>query len=42
MYVNDYTLDMGRKGKDGLLMLQRMASDAGLLKNPSPIEFVKM
>ena len=42
MYVNDYTVDMGRKGKDGLLTLQKAAVDAGLLKNPAPIEFVKM
>ena len=42
MYVNHYTVDMGRKGKDGLLTLQRAAIDAGLLKNPAPIEFVKM
>ncbi len=42
MYVNDYTVDMGRKGKDGLLALHRAAIDAGLLKNPAPIEFVKM
>ena len=42
MYVNDYTVDMGRKGKDGLLTLQKAAISAGLLKNPAPIEFVKM
>ena len=42
MYVNHYTVDMGRKGKDGLLTLQRAAIDAGLLKNAPPIEFVKM
>ena len=42
MYVNHYTVDMGRKGKDGLLTLRRAAVDAGLLKNAAPIEFVKM
>jgi 1,4-dihydroxy-6-naphthoate synthase len=41
MYVNDYTVDMGRKGKDGLLALQRMAVEAGLLE-PAPIEMVDM
>ncbi len=41
MYVNDYTVDMGRKGKDGLLTLQRAAVEAGLVKDAT-IEFVKM
>lgn len=41
MYVNDYTVDMGRKGKDGLLTLQRMAVDAGLV-DEAPIELVDM
>ena len=42
MYVNDYTVDMGRKGKDGLLTLQREAIEAGFIKNPAKIEFVEM
>lgn len=42
MYVNDYTVDMGRKGKDGLLALQRAAADAGLLKDSAKIEWVEM
>lgn len=42
MYVNDYTVDMGRKGKEGLLMLQRAAVDHGFLKNPLKIEWVEM
>lgn len=42
MYVNDYTVDMGKKGKDGLLTLQRAAFDNGLLKKSSKIEFVDM
>ncbi len=41
MYVNDFTVDMGRKGKDGLLALQRMAIDAGLVE-PAAIELVDM
>ncbi len=41
MYVNDYTVDMGRKGKDGLLMLQKMAVNAGLIE-PASIELVDM
>ncbi len=42
MYVNDYTVDMGRKGKEGLLMLQRAAADHGFLKDPPKIEWVEM
>ena len=42
MYVNDYTVDMGRKGKEGLLALQRAAIDYGILKKPAKIEFVEM
>jgi len=41
MYVNDYTVDMGRKGKDGLLALQNMAIEAGLVE-PASIELVDM
>ena len=42
MYVNDHTVDMGRRGKDGLIALQRAAIDAGLLKNAAKIELVDM
>ena len=42
MYVNDYTLDMGKKGKEGLLTLQQAARDIGLVKNRSKIEWVEM
>jgi 1,4-dihydroxy-6-naphthoate synthase len=42
MYVNDFTVDMGRKGKDGLMTLHKAAVQAGLLKKPAAIEFVKM
>lgn len=42
MYVNDYTVDMGRKGKEGLLTLQRAAIESGFLKKPAKIEFVSM
>ena len=41
MYVNDYTVDMGRRGKDGLLALQNMAVEAGFLER-APIEMVDM
>lgn len=42
MYVNDYTVDMGRKGKEGLLVLQKAAVDNGFLKKSAKIEFVSM
>ena len=42
MYVNDYTVDMGRKAKEGLLMLQKAAVDSGLLEKALKIEFVDM
>src|SRR3990167_5624824 len=42
MYVNDYTVDMGRKGKEGLLTLQRAAMDYGILSDSPKIEFVDM
>ena len=43
MYVNDYTVDMGKKGKDALHFLQKAAIDAGLVKKKlAQIEFVDM
>ena len=42
MYVNDYTVDMGRKGKEGLMALHKAAVDAGLVKNPAKIQWVEM
>ena len=42
MYVNHYTVDMGKKGREGLLALQRAALDAGLIKDLHKIEFVSM
>ena len=42
MYVNDYTVDMGRRGKDGLIALHRAAVEAGFVKKPAKIELVDM
>ncbi len=42
MYVNDYTVDMGKKGKEGLLTLRREAIEAGLIKDVAPVEWVQM
>jgi len=42
MYVNDFTVDMGRKGKEGLKLLHEAALDHGLLKESKKIEWVEM
>ncbi|MBI3316297.1 MAG: ABC transporter substrate-binding protein [Candidatus Omnitrophica bacterium] len=42
MYVNDATVDMGKKGREGLKTLHRAALGSGLLKHSHPIEFVEM
>lgn len=42
MYVNDYTVDIGKKGKEGLKILQQAALERGLLPSPKPIDFVPM
>ena len=42
MYVNDATVDLGRKGKEGLMLLQQAAVERGLLKNSMKLEFVEM
>lgn len=40
MYVNELTVNMGRRGKDGLIYLHDAAKNAGLVKNDHPISFV--
>lgn len=42
MYVNDYTVDMGRKGREAIQFLQEAAVDHGLLKKAQKIEYVDM
>lgn len=42
MYVNDYTVDMGKKGKEGLKLLHQAALERGLIKKEKKIEFVDM
>lgn len=43
MYVNDYTVDMGKKVKEGLFFLQKAAIHDGLVKKTNAkIEFVDM
>lgn len=40
MYVNELTVSMGRRGKDGLNYLHDAAKNAGLVKNDHPVQFV--
>ncbi len=40
MYVNELTVSMGKRGKDGLIHLHESAKAAGLLKNDFEIKFV--
>ena len=40
MYVNDYTVNMGRKGKEGLMHLYESAKTNGLIMKENPIQFV--
>lgn len=42
MYVNELTVSMGRRGKDGLNYLHDAAKNAGLVKNDHPIQFVPL
>lgn len=40
MYVNDLTVDMGKRGKDGLNYLYKSAKNSGFIQKPTPIQFV--
>jgi len=40
MYVNDLTVDMGKRGKDGMMHLYEAAKHAGLIKDGKAIKFV--
>ena len=40
MYVNDYTVDYGQKGRDGVRQLMNRASQAGLIPENVSITFV--
>jgi len=41
MYVNDYTLDYGDKGREAIHKFLEMASEAGLIPAPVELEFVQ-
>ena len=40
MYVNDWTLDYGDRGKEAVRMLLSRGVDAGVIKHPVKVEFV--
>jgi 1,4-dihydroxy-6-naphthoate synthase len=40
MYVNDFTLDLGDRGRQGLDALLARAHDAGLIPDPGPLDWV--
>ncbi len=40
MYVNDLTVDMGKRGKEGLEYLYKAARVNGLIPKPTPLKFV--
>ncbi len=42
MYVNDDTVHMSRKVKEGLMLLQKAALDFGMIESAGKIEFVDM
>ena len=42
MYVNDKTVDLGKKTKDGLKILQRAAREQGIINKNNAIETVEM
>lgn len=39
MYVNDYTLDYGERGREAVRLLLKRAHEAGLIANPVELEF---
>ena len=42
MYVNDYTLDYGDKGRAGVRELLRRGNEAGIIPHPVDADFVKL
>jgi 1,4-dihydroxy-6-naphthoate synthase len=39
MYVNDYTIDYGERGREAVRLLLSRAHEAGLIANPVELEF---
>ncbi len=40
MYVNDWTLDFGRRGREAVATLLRRGHEAGVIPNPVELEFI--
>ncbi len=40
MYVNDWTLDFGEKGREAVALLLRRGYEAGVIPNPVELEFI--
>jgi 1,4-dihydroxy-6-naphthoate synthase len=40
MYVNDWTLDYGQRGREAVQRLLREGAAAGIVPDPGPIEFI--
>jgi 1,4-dihydroxy-6-naphthoate synthase len=40
MYVNDWTLDYGERGRQAVRLLLRRGQEAGLIPKPVRVEFV--
>ncbi|WP_166830070.1 menaquinone biosynthesis family protein [Thalassoroseus pseudoceratinae] len=40
MYVNDWTLDFGERGREAVAELLKQAHDAGVIPNPVALEFI--
>jgi 1,4-dihydroxy-6-naphthoate synthase len=41
MYVNDWTLDYGDKGREAIRLFLRRGHEAGLIPQPVELEFVQ-
>jgi 1,4-dihydroxy-6-naphthoate synthase len=41
MYVNDWTVDMGERGKESIRRFLQRAHEAGILAQPVPVDFVE-
>jgi 1,4-dihydroxy-6-naphthoate synthase len=40
MYVNDWTIDFGPRGREAVAMLLRRAHEAGVIPKPVAVEFI--
>ena len=40
MYVNDWTLDFGQRGREAVAVLLQRGYEAGVIENPVDLEFI--